>query len=389
MVYCGILLSIVAVSVDITLPFFAAMAGDLDASIHSMRATVTLYFVFIGLGHLIFGPLADRLGRRPALAMGLALFFCGSLISGFAQNRDVMMLGRVFQGLGAAAGPVVARAILRDLFTGPELARKMAIAMSIFSLGPIVGPLIGVGLVTLGGSWRFIFYGMAFYVAVLLLLLVRIPESLSRRQPDALTLSRLRDNTLRVFRHPQSRHFIITNAIMVTSMLLIVSMSPILYEHEYGLTGAAFAYLFALHGLGIVVGQYINHWLIGVIGVLASTMAAAVVTLVAGTLIAVLAASDLLHAYGLTALVTFFAIGFLCVISNTSSLVMSPHGDIAGFTSSLQGASAQTFAGVTAWLLGTAIGVEMTLWGVSLAGISAVVLLLLWRWQVNPARDAT
>jgi len=264
----------------------------------------------------------------------------------------------------------------------------MAVAMSIFSLGPIVGPLIGVVLVEIGGSWRFIFYGMAVYVALLLFFLSRLPETLSERQVDALRLARLHKNALTVFVHPQSRYFIVTNAIMLSSMLLIISLAPILYEHQFGLTGRDFALLFAFHGVGIIVGQFINHRLIASIGVVTASIVAAWVTAVAGLLIAALAFFDLLHPYGLTALVSLFAVGFLCVMSNTISLIMSPHGKIAGFTSSLQGACGQIFAGTCAWILGSLIDVNLSLWGAVLCGISITVLLLLWRWRVNPARVA-
>ncbi|MBX2882406.1 MAG: MFS transporter [Granulosicoccus sp.] len=381
-VYCGILLSISAFSIDITLPFFDLMAADFGSSLPSIRSTVTVYIVCLGLGQLLYGPLADRFGRKPALAIGLLFFLFGSVLAMFADSLNVVLAGRVLQGLGGAAAPVVARAILRDLFSGAALARNMAIAVGIFSIGPLVGPLLGAALVSVGGSWRFVFGGMAVYVIGLLLVLIRLPETLPGREPDALSPGILLANGKRVVREPQSRQFLMINAIMLTSMILIVSIMPIIYIREFGVSGTLFALLFAVHALGIILGQFLNHRLIARIGVVSAAIYAAWVTTTAGLLIVFFSLSGWMNPYLLSALVTLFAVGFLCVMSNTVSMILAPHGEIAGFTSSFLGATAQMFAGFAAWLLGWVIAANLLLWGLSLAGISAIVLLMLYRWHL-------
>lgn len=388
-IYCGILLSLTAFSVDITLPFFDLMVADLDSSLASMQSTVTVYIACLGIGQLIFGPLADRIGRKPALAVGLILFVLGSVIAALAHSLDTVLVGRVLQGIGGAAAPVIARAILRDLFDGESLAQNMALAMGIFSIGPLIGPLLGVALVSLGGSWRFIFAGMALYAVSLLLVLSRLPETLAVKKPDALNPGQLFGDAKRVLMDPQSRHFLLINAIMLSSMIVILSMMPLIYIHRFGVSGTLFALLVSVHAVGIIVGQFINHRLIARIGIVSAALWAAWVTAIAGALIVSFSLLDWINPYGLSALVTLFAVGFLCVMSNSVSMILSRHGEIAGFTSSFLGATSQIFASVAAWLLGLFIVANLSLWGLTLTGISAVVLLMLYRWRLySPRRGA-
>lgn len=385
-IYCGILLSISAFSVDITLPFFDRMAATLGEPIDAMRATITLYIASIGIGQLFFGPLADRYGRKLPLAGGLLVFLLGALVAATAQSLEQLLAGRVLQGLGAAAAPVVARAIIRDLFDGAALARSMALASGIFSIGPIVGPLIGVLLVSVGGNWRFVFLGMAVYVSVLLLVLLRLPETLTERRPDALHPRRLLHNTRRVLAHRQSAWFMLANTIMLASMLLILSIMPIIYVERYGISGAAFALLFALHGTGIIAGQWLNHRLIAHVGIVRSALYAGIVTIIATALMLLVSLAGADSPLILTALVVLFAVGFLCVISNTISMILLPHGDIAGFTSSLQGAVAQVVGSALAALLSVFIGGALIPWAASLLGIALVVTAMMALWK--PEKDA-
>ena len=380
-IYCGFLLSVSAFSIDITLPFFSQIGADLGVTTSRVSGTVTVYIGFMGLGQLFFGSFSDRFGRKPALVVGLSLFLLGAVLSLIAQSFTLLLFARAMQGLGGAAAPVVARAILRDLFTGRELARAMAVATGIFSVGPIIGPLLGGAIFWFGGSWRIVFLGMVLYVAVLLLVLWRLPETLSTRQPDALRPAVLWRNTLAVTRNRQSRFFIWVGMITLTAMVLIVSQSQPVFAAEFGITGLLFALLFATHGTGIIIGQFLNHRLIGRIGEVRTAIAAATVTLLATLLITVFAVMHWLSAFSLTFFIFIFAIGFLAVASNSISLTLEPHGNIAGFASSFQGGVSQIGAGALATLVSWSIPIQASSWGAALLLISIIVLASLWTWQ--------
>ncbi len=379
-VYCGLLLTIGAFSVDITLPFFRPMREAFGAPESAIQATVTLYVGSIGLGQLLFGPLSDRFGRRAAIALGLSIYLAGATVALSAQHIEGMLAGRALQGFGAAAGPVVSRAILRDLFSGPALAQNMAIATGIFSLGPILAPLIGVGIAEAGGSWRSVFVGMIGLALLLLAGLWRTPETRPQARPDALSPARMWRDVRRLFAHPQSRHFLLLGPLAQSTMLCLVAGMPRVFEHEFGIGGATFAVLFALHGGGIILGQTANHRLIARLGAARTALIASVIMTLAGLLLTGFAALGRLHPYGFSAIVFLFAIGFLIVLANMASLTLDPHPQIAGFTSSFLGFFSQV-PGATIAMFVVAVGAGRSLpLGVGLAALSATTAVGLWWW---------
>jgi len=389
-IYCGFLLSISAFSIDITLPLFLQISAQLQVSLPEMAQTVTVFIACMGAGQFVFGPLSDRVGRRVALLVGLSIFLLGAALALFASSFSLLLFARGLQGFGGAVAPVVARAIVRDLYSGRELARAMALATGIFSIGPIVGPLLGGTLASVGGDWRIVFIGMFVYVLVLLLGLIRLPETLAEPQLDALKPATLMRNTRRVLSNQQSRFYLFISTTMLTSMILIVSLAQPIYASEFGVTGLTFALLFAIHGTGIIIGQIINHRLIDRLGEVRTAICAAVMTTTASTLILVFSWMQWINAAWLTFFIFLFAIGFLAVLSTSISLVLGPHGPIAGFTASLHGAVSQIGAGVFAATISSFIPVRVGWWGMALAVVSFFVLVcLLWEHRracVHPVR---
>ena len=145
-----------SISVDIMLPAFGIMSTDLGASMPWVQGTIPAFLIASAFGQLIYGPLSDRYGRKPVLALGLIVFIAGAAMAAFGSTITQVLLGRAVQGFGVAAGPVLARAILRDTFSGAKLAQAMAGSMGIFAIGPIVAPLLGFAIVALL-DWRSIF----------------------------------------------------------------------------------------------------------------------------------------------------------------------------------------------------------------------------------------
>jgi len=376
-IYCGVLLALGAFSVDVTLPVFDLMATDLKTPVAPFGMTVTIFVASLGVGQLVYGPLSDRVGRRPTLVLGFLFYIGGAITATQANSLDVLLIGRSVQGFGAAAALVVARVILRDLYDGPELARQMALTMAVFSFAPVLAPLIGFCVVNAGGSWRLLFVAMAGYAIVLLALLWSFPETLAKPQSDALHPKRIFSNLKRVLMHRDSRYFIAVNSIMLVSMLLVVSLMPIIYAKEFGMSRRLFAILFSLLGFGIVVAQVLNHRIIKTIGVQSATVASAWVALLAALSIVGFALMGLLNIYSCSVLVTIFTMGYVCVSSNAISIVLASHGEISGFTSSLQGALSQMFAGVAAWLISRVVLDRLVFWALALVGITSLVLLIL------------
>jgi DHA1 family bicyclomycin/chloramphenicol resistance-like MFS transporter len=373
-------MSISSFSVDITLPSFPAMVADLGTPFELVQWTITFYMVGAGFGQLFWGSASDRFGRRPILASGLALFLLGCLGAAFASSIELMLACRVLQGLGAAAAIVSSRAIIRDRYSGEELARNLALATAIFAVGPIFAPLLGASVAALAG-WRFIFLGLSVFAAGLLVVLVSLPETLRSSAPDALRPQVFWRRTKRLFQHPQSRHFMLLSAVVMASMLFILASTPRIYEHAFGLSGTTFAIYFAFHGLGIVAGQIANRRLIRGIGIVNAMVAANLVLIFAVVLMLAAIATGWMNAFVMTALLTLFATSYLIVYSNSAAMVLDPHGDIAGFAAAFYGFTSQIGSAVIVSILVFVIGESVVGFTMALLAICLVCLgaLLLWR----------
>jgi MFS transporter, DHA1 family, multidrug resistance protein len=252
------------------------------------------------------------------------------------------------QGLGASAAGTTARAMIRDLYSGKELAANMAIATTIFAIGPILGPFIGAAFLTFV-SWRAVFLGLAALGVMLLIGLYFLDETSRYKTP--VSFAELRKSTAAIMGNRQSRYFLLYGPIIMSSMIFILSMVPAMFAAAYGVEGLYFAALFALHGVGIIIGQQINRILIMRLGVpFALATGACVLVLASSIMVAmVVVGFDGPIAFSLS--LVLFATSFLVVVSNSTSLVLDPHGKIAAFAAALSGSFAQLGAGVAVSLI--------------------------------------
>jgi DHA1 family bicyclomycin/chloramphenicol resistance-like MFS transporter len=386
-VFCGLLLGVSAFSCDITLPAFWSMQADLGAPIASVQAIVPVFLIFQAIGQLIFGPVSDRWGRRPVIIGGLMLYLLGAAIAGLAHGIGIVHLGRAAQGFGSACGIVVARAVLRDVSHGQALAQSMALAMAVFSLGPITAPLLGYGLVVLAG-WRGVFAAMAVFGA-LMLVGAQLWFKETHTHPDAAALqpARLLQSLRRIFGNRQSRYFLVLSAATQFGIISFIANAPRFFKSAFDIEGLEFALLFACTGLGIVLGQIANNRLIARLGVLVTTQVAAsilvgVTALIVGLLLA--------HAMtGIVFAVMMFAFNtsFLVVIANSASLVIDPHREIAGFASSVYGFFTQLIASALAILTMPLFAGGLLPWSLALLAIAASAFILLMVYR--PSRPAS
>lgn len=372
-IYCGFLMSLSAFSVDITLPSFPAITHALSAPYERVQLTVTIYIFSLGIGQLFWGPVSDRFGRRPVLAIGLGVYLAGSMMTILSTSIDFLLAGRFIQGVGGAAAIVCSRAIIRDLFSGEELARNLALATAIFAFGPIAAPLLGAGIAALT-NWRFIFIGMAVFSAALLVLLRHLPETIPARSADATNPAIFMRRTARLFVHPQSCYFLLLSVIVMSSMILIVSSAPRMYDRNFGVTGALFAIFFAAHGTGIIFGQFVNRRVIGASGIERAIVLANGVLVLASGLIALFALEGLLNAFVTSGLLILFATSYMIVYSNAAALVLDPHGDIAGHAASIYGFFSQVGSGIIVSILVGPVGDSLVAWSATLFAICVFCL---------------
>ncbi|WNV88905.1 multidrug effflux MFS transporter [Umezawaea sp. Da 62-37] len=323
-------------SIDMYLPALPRIADDLHAADATVQLTLTSFIVGLALGQLVLGPLSDSLGRRRPLAAGLALYVVGSLLCAISPTSGVLIAARALQALGAAAGLVIARATVRDLFSGIAMTRFFSTLMLVNGLAPILAPLIGGQLLN-WTSWRGVFYVLAAFGALLLIVVtLLLPESLppSLRSPARL------GSALRTYgRLLAERSFIgyaLASGLLFAAMFAYISGSSFALQGVYGLSPQGFSLVFGLNGVGIMIAGGVNRRLVGRFSEHALLFSGLVLAAVGG--LGVLAA--VLFGLGLVGLlVPLFllvsAVGI--VLPNATSLALAEHAKAAGSASALLG----------------------------------------------------
>ena len=329
------------------------MADQLDVSESQVQLTLTACLIGLALGQLIAGPLSDSLGRRRPLLVGLALFVLASLGCAAAPSIVVLDLLRLVQGLCGAAGIVLARAIVRDRWSGLEAARIYAGLMAALSLGPILAPTIGGGLLHLT-DWRGLFVVLAGWgVALLVAAWVWVPETLPppARRPAGL------GRTLHVMRRLLGDRvfagYTIGAGLSFGALFSYIAGSSFVFQDVYDVSPQVYALLFGLNGVALLGASVANHRLQERAGPGRLLHAGMLTMLVGGALVVVAVVADAgLPALVVALFVAVAGIGF--VPSNAVALALEHHGADAGTASALIGVVQFLIGGLAAPLPGVA-----------------------------------
>jgi DHA1 family bicyclomycin/chloramphenicol resistance-like MFS transporter len=258
----GSLTAMGPVAIDMYLPSLPAIAAGLRASPGEAQATVSAFLAGMAVGQLFYGPASDRLGRRAPILLGTVIYVAASVGCALAVSPAMLIGGRFVQALGACAGGVVARAVVRDRFNHTETARMLSLLMLIMGLAPILAPLLGGVLLGLGG-WRLNFWFMvSFGVAVGLAALWRLAESRSEETTaHAATESPLRAY-LALMREPRLVGYAMAGALNGAMLFTWIASSPGLLIRTYGIAPSAFGWVFGLNAVGVIGGNQVNRYLL-------------------------------------------------------------------------------------------------------------------------------
>ena len=343
----ALLMSLVALAIDTMLPALPAIGRDLGAPRpNDTQFVITALFVGLGLGQMLFGPLSDRIGRRPAIHAGLVLFMAGCLVSIFAPTFTAMIAGRVLQGIGAAGPRIVTLALVRDQYEGRQMARLMSFVMAVFILIPTVAPALGQGILWLGG-WRSIFTTFFAIAAITFAwFALRQPETLpaSRRRP--FSLRDIGRGILEVLKIRAALGYTLATGCVFAPFVAYLSSAQQIFQDAYQ-TGALFPVWFGVLALAIGGASLVNGRLVMKHGMHRLSMAATV----AFTLASVAAWTVLFAFEGLPPFWLFMAyllVVFLCcgvLFGNLNALAMEPLGHLAGVGAAVV-ASLSTFIAV-------------------------------------------
>lgn len=261
-VLLGSLTALGPLSIDMYLPSLPAIGADLHASESLTQGTVAAFLAGMAIGQFLYGPASDRLGRKPPMVVGALVFVLASTACALAASAPLLIAGRFAQALGACSGSVVARAVVRDRFGHVETARMLSLLMLIMGLAPILAPLAGGALLTLGG-WRLNFWFMAAYgVALAMAVTLRMRES---RSPATAAHARA-EHPLRAYLALLSDRrlvgYTLANALNGVTLFAYISGSPELLIRIYKIPPQAFGWVFGANAIGIIGANQVNRYLL-------------------------------------------------------------------------------------------------------------------------------
>ncbi|MBM9616609.1 multidrug effflux MFS transporter [Desulfobulbus rhabdoformis] len=257
----SLLMGFASISTDLYLPAMPLMRTSLQASHGSIELTISSYLIGFSLGQLFWGPISDRYGRRPSIAVGLVFFIIGSAGCALAANAQALIGWRVIQALGACASVALSRAMVRDLYQGNRGAQMLSTLLTVMAIAPLVGPLVGGQIVILAG-WRAIFWLLVAIGLFTFIALWTIPETLlpEKRNREPLIRAMLRYGGL--LKHPHVLGYAGAGGFLYAGMFAYVAGTPFAYITYYHVPEQRYGLLFGLVIVGIMTANMLNSRLV-------------------------------------------------------------------------------------------------------------------------------
>ena len=339
-----------SLATNIMLPAFPAMAREFGVAPRELAWTLSSFFVVFAVGQLFVGPLTDAVGRTPLVVAGLAIFLTGSVVCTLAPSLPVLISGRAIQALGACAASVLARAIARDLYHGPELTRALALVMIATAAAPGFSPALGTGM-TLVFGWRSAFVLVAVAAAVVALhFRLSLGETLppGRRRPSRLRA--IARTYVELTIDPRFISPALTVSLVIGCLYSFFGAAPAIMMNNMGLSATSLSIFFAatvfvVFGSGLITSRLSRRWGAPRVG-----MAGVMIALAGGLWLLVQAGAPTLVPF--MAAVTMFLGGMGLINPIGTAITLEPFGDRAGIASALLGFLQMTCAAVGTAIIG-------------------------------------
>jgi DHA1 family bicyclomycin/chloramphenicol resistance-like MFS transporter len=352
----ALLMALNAMAVDIILPALQQMGASLAVADENTRQLpLTAYIIFFGVSQLFYGTVSDRLGRRPVLLFGLAVYALGCLGAAVATSFEMLLLMRAVQGIGAGATRVIAVAVVRDTYGGRRMASVMSLAMMVFMVVPILAPTLGQGILMTAG-WRSILGFIALFgLAMTAWCLFRLPETLAESNRRPLAPGPVFDAFRLVVTNRVAAGYAVGAGLLFGCMFAFLNSAQQIYQEVYGL-GALFPIVFSSGAILIAFASFTNSRLVERLGMRLLSHGALCGFAAVSALLCIIAIFDGGHVplwiFYLAIMIALGLFGFIG--TNFNALAMDPLGHVAGTASSVVGFLQTFLGGVLGALIGQA-----------------------------------
>jgi DHA1 family bicyclomycin/chloramphenicol resistance-like MFS transporter len=362
-----------ALSIDMFLPSLPTIAAVFDAGAATAQLTVTLFLAGLAVSQLLWGPLSDRLGRRRVLLVGLALYTVAGTACAFIPGIRTLIAARVVQAFGAGSGPVIARAVVRDLYEPQRAARILAAMGTAQALTPILAPIIGGWVHGLAG-WHAVFLVQGAFGAAFLLMAARVvPETnVHAGSPAAEPLAQ---RLAALLGHPRYLAYVVVAAFMFGGQFAFITGSSFALIGVLGVSPTAYGFCFAGVATGLMAGNFVSVTLGPRLGIDAMVRAGTAIGAISGCVMAMLAWAGVASVASVIAPMFGFAFGLGFVLPNAAAGAIGPFPRMAGLASAVLGfvqltGSALYAVAVSQFYDGT---LRPMTTGVATAGVAAAV----------------
>lgn len=376
-VVLGVMVALGPLTIDMYLPALPRIAEELGVSSSVAQLTLTGTLLGLALGQLVVGPLSDSLGRRRPLMAGIVLHMLASLACLFAPNIEVLGVARGLQGMGAAAGMVVAIAVVGDLFTDSVAATVMSRLMLVLGVAPVLAPSLGAA-VLLKASWHWVFAALVLIAGALLLVAATaLPETLPVAHRRPLKVRGIAATYVELLRDARFVVLVLVAALGMSGLFAYISAAPFVLQGRYGLDQQAFALVFGAGAIALIGATQCNVLLLRRYTPQTIVLWALTVASLSGAVFVGIALADIggLAGFVVPVWVVLAAMGL--VIPNAPAVALTRHPDAAGTAAALLGAAQFGLGAAIAPLVGTLGNNEFALAAVMTVGMVIALLALM------------
>lgn len=386
-----LLCTIGPISIDMYLPAMPGLAREFNAGPGTVQLTLSLFLIGFAFAQLIYGPLSDRFGRRPVILGGLLVFVAATILCAYARSIEELIVARILQAMGACAGPVLARAVVRDLWRREDAARVLSVMAGAMAVAPAIAPVVG-GWLLLVSDWRAIFWALAGFVAMLLgLCSLGLRETNPHPDPLATRPGRLLANARHITVSRVFWGYVLTFACAYSGLFSFLSGAPFVLIELFGIPADQFGYYFLVPVFGYMAGTLLSSRLSPRLG-LDRTIAIGlgIIALAAGTmaLLGWLRPGIGWHP-GVVAIVApigLYMIGTGLIMPNAMAGALGPFATMAGAASAVMGFVQMVLAALFGGIVGHSFdGSERAMvTALGIAALGAVLATLLLRPDRGP-----
>tara|TARA_B100000315_G_scaffold260478_2_gene322238 strand:- start:977 stop:2185 length:1209 start_codon:yes stop_codon:yes gene_type:complete len=376
----GFLTMIGPIAIDAFLPAVPAIAKGLNVEIGAIEYSLTAIFAGNALGQIIYGPLADRYGRKPIIVLALFIYFAATVGAGLASDVETLIFWRFLQGLVVASGRILSNAVARDLFEREKLAKLITAFMLIGAISTIGSSPLG-GYLSENFHWRTVFWFMSGYSgAAFIIFLLFFKETIAEKDYRALRPSTLLGNFASILSNRVFLINVICGGFVLCGLVAYLNSSSGLLIGTFGIKPGIYGLWFSLVMIGYMAAAAITGKLIDYVGMRWLIMLGSFTVALSGMLMLGFALAEINHVLAIVGPMMLFMVGFAILLPQTTSASLTPFPRNAGAASSLQGFIQNSMAAVVSALLstfadGSAIPMAVA---IALSGLAAAATYVLF-----------